>query len=323
MRKQHYLIYYSRDAKGRLQRVPIPLKYAYMFVTAAVIGAFTITGIAGSYSRMVLKTARFNQVRTEHEALRRDYKNLEQVARQKDVQAASLSSLAGEITRFYGLRHARLDSTVAARAAASANHLPATSAPSADGEFTEANYQYSMQELSALMNLAPSGAATEGLHYSLGEASSTADWIATAYAPTLWPIEGRVTSSFGQREDPFNGEGAFHAGIDISAPIGTPVHAPSDGTVLSASFSGGYGREVIIDHGHGVTTRYGHLSGFTVVPGQQVSRGDVIGFVGDSGRATGAHLHYEVRLNDQPVNPHKYLRETMADLTAGDTKAGL
>jgi murein DD-endopeptidase MepM/ murein hydrolase activator NlpD len=326
LRNKHYLIYYSRDKKGRLQRVPIPLKYAYMFVTAAVIGAFTITGIAGSYTRMLMKTARFNQVQTEHEALRRDYKNLEQVARQKDVQAASLGSLVTQFTRISGLYHPRIS---AAGIATSAGHsLPAsatgtTSADNPDGEFTEAIYIQRMQDLDALMSQAISGNATGRLHLSLGEGLSTADSINVAYAPSLWPIEGRITSSFGQREDPFNGEGTFHDGIDISAPIGTPVHAPADGTVVSAAFGNGYGREVILDHGHGVTTVYGHLSGFSVVPGQQVSRGDVIGYVGDSGRATGAHLHYEVRINDQPVNPHKYLRETMAQLTVGDAKTGM
>jgi murein DD-endopeptidase MepM/ murein hydrolase activator NlpD len=328
LRKKRYIVYYSRDEKGRLERVPIPLKYAYIFVTAALVGAFTITGIAGSYTRMALKTARFNQVRSEHEALRRDYKNLEQVAQQKDIQAASLGSLAGEITRFYGLRHGRVDAinSTAPRPAAnggtSANVL-AGKAAATDGEFTQASYARSLQDFYTLKNLAISGAATQGLQYSLGAASSTADWIATAYAPTLWPIEGPVTSSFGEREDPFNGEGAFHSGIDISAAIGTPVHAPAGGTVLIAGFGNGYGREVVIDHGHGVTTLYGHLSGFSVVPGQQVSRGDVIGYVGDSGRSTGAHLHYEVRVNDQPVNPHKYMRETMADITAGDARAAM
>jgi murein DD-endopeptidase MepM/ murein hydrolase activator NlpD len=93
--------------------------------------------------------------------------------------------------------------------------------------------------------------------------------------------------------------------------------------VMSAAFGSGYGREVVIDHGHGVRTLYGHLSGFAVVAGQQVKRGDVIGYVGDSGRSTGAHLHYEVRIHDQPVNPHKYLRETMAQMDGGDTKPAM
>jgi len=326
LRKKYYIIFVARDEEGRLQKVPVPLKYAYIFVTAAIIGAFTITGIAGSYTRMLLKTARFNQVRSEHEALRRDYKNLEQVAQQKDIQAASLGSLASEVTRFYGLRHARTEAAAANLKAAKLSGGPAkatVASPDASGQFTEASYALSLSELYALKNSAVSGAATEGLRFSLGEAASTDDWANLASSPMLWPVEGRVTSSFGQREDPFNGEGAFHSGIDIATTYGTSVHAPAEGVVVSAGFGTGYGREVVIDHGHGVTTIYGHLSGFSVVAGEHVSRGQVIAYVGDSGRSTGPHLHYEVRIHDQPVNPHKYLRETMAEMVAGETKAAM
>ncbi len=320
MRKKYYIIFVARDEEGRLQKVPVPLKYAYIFVAAAIIGAFTITGIAGSYTRMLLKTARFNQVRSEHEALRRDYKNLEQVAQQKDIQAASLGSLASEVTRFYGLRHARTEAAVTT-ATLKAAKTPAA-APSS-GQFTEASYAISLSELYALRNSAVSGAATEGLRFSLGEAASTDDWATLASSPMLWPVEGRVTSSFGEREDPFNGEGAFHSGIDIATSYGSAVHAPAEGVVVSAGFGSGYGREVVIDHGHGVTTIYGHLSGFSVVAGEHVTRGQVIAYVGDSGRSTGPHLHYEVRIHDQPVNPHKYLRETMAEMVAGEAKAAM
>ncbi len=320
MRKKYYIIFVARDEEGRLQKVPVPLKYAYIFVAAAIIGAFTITGIAGSYTRMLLKTARFNQVRSEHEALRRDYKNLEQVAQQKDIQAASLGSLASEVTRFYGLRHARTEAAVTT-ATLKAAKTPAA-APSS-GQFTEASYAICLSELYALRNSAVSGAATEGLRFSLGEAASTDDWATLASSPMLWPVEGRVTSSFGEREDPFNGEGAFHSGIDIATSYGSAVHAPAEGVVVSAGFGSGYGREVVIDHGHGVTTIYGHLSGFSVVAGEHVTRGQVIAYVGDSGRSTGPHLHYEVRIHDQPVNPHKYLRETMAEMVAGEAKAAM
>ena len=121
----------------------------------------------------------------------------------------------------------------------------------------------------------------------------------SAYAPTLWPISGPISSSFGEREDPVlgTGEGEFHPGIDISALQGTPIHATADGTVITAEMVNGYGRMVAIDHGHGVVTRYGHMSGFAVTAGQTVSRGEVVGYVGHTGRTTGNHVHYEVRIN--------------------------
>jgi len=96
----------------------------------------------------------------------------------------------------------------------------------------------------------------------------------------------------------------------LAVNIGQPVLAPADGDVTFADFTNGYGRMISIDHGHGITTRYGHLSGFTVIEGQHVQRGQVIGYVGMTGRSTGPHLHYEVRINDTPVNPTKYLRKT-------------
>jgi murein DD-endopeptidase MepM/ murein hydrolase activator NlpD len=140
-----------------------------------------------------------------------------------------------------------------------------------------------------------------------------------ADAPSLWPLEGRVTSSFGERQDPINGEGAFHSGIDIDAPYGSPVRATADGEVMSAAISGGYGREIVLDHGHDVLTVYGHLSAIAVLTGQHVIRGQVIGYVGQSGRATGPHLHYEVRVHNVPVNPHKYLRSTYEQIASKES----
>ncbi len=119
-----------------------------------------------------------------------------------------------------------------------------------------------------------------------------------------------MTSSFGEREDPFNGEGAFHAGVDISAPSGTPVRATGEGDVTALDMGHGYGKQIVLNHGHGVMTVYGHLLSIVALPGQHVVPGQVIGYVGRTGRSTGPHLHYEVRINNVPVNPHKYLRNT-------------
>jgi murein DD-endopeptidase MepM/ murein hydrolase activator NlpD len=151
------------------------------------------------------------------------------------------------------------------------------------------------------------------LQFGVRNASLT-DWARASQAPTLWPVEGRLSSSFGERIDPFNGEGAFHSGVDISSNYGHAIIAPADGRVTFADFSNGYGRLLTVDHGHGISTRYGHLSAFAVRPGQIVRRGQVIAYVGSSGRVTSPHLHYEVRINDTPVNPHKYLRTTVAQV---------
>ncbi len=170
----------------------------------------------------------------------------------------------------------------------------------------------SLDQLYALRNSALTGVTSIALSSPPVKNATTADWVRLAEAPNLWPVEGMVTGSFGERIDPFNGEGAFHSGIDISSTYGHPVIAPADGVITLAEEMGGYGRLIQITHAHGLSTRYGHLSAFAVIPGQRVQRGDVIGYVGQSGRSTGPHLHYEVRINNTPVNPYKYLRTTLA-----------
>jgi murein DD-endopeptidase MepM/ murein hydrolase activator NlpD len=129
-----------------------------------------------------------------------------------------------------------------------------------------------------------------------------------ARIPSLWPVEGESTDSFGFRGNPFGGGSSeFHPGQDIAAPRGTPVLAPADGTVVQAGWQNGYGQTIVIDHGNGLTTRYGHLSKLEVTAGQEIKRGDELGQVGSTGRSTGPHLHYEVRIGDLPVSPLHYL----------------
>jgi len=129
-----------------------------------------------------------------------------------------------------------------------------------------------------------------------------------ASTPTIKPIEGGlITSSFGMRKDPFTGKPAFHYGIDLLAAWGNPVIAPADGFVVKISNDIFYGKSILISHGLGISTLYGHLSKIIVREGQRVKRGDVIGNVGNTGKALGPHLHYEVHVNDKPVNPYFYL----------------
>ena len=137
----------------------------------------------------------------------------------------------------------------------------------------------------------------------------------TNVMPSVWPISGRLLSHFGNRTDPFTGEGAFHSGLDISAPTGTPVHAAADGVIRRAEWSGAYGKLVIIDHGNGYQTWYAHLSRYDVIPGQEVRRGQVLAYSGGTGRVTSPHLHYEVRREGSPIDPHRYLVQSAAFAT--------
>ncbi len=288
MRKQFYILFVARDAEGELRKIPIPLHYLYVFMVGALIGMLSITGMAGSYGRMLAKVMRFNQLRSEKEALKTRYTQLEQVAKEKDIQVASLGTLASEVSSLYGLKSDAL----------------------LKDEPTEpdSSIQLSMEQLSALRQSAMSGATTIGIGGGLSRAATLTDWLRMAEAPTLWPVVGRITGSFGERIDPFNGEGAFHRGVDISTGFGSRILAPADGVVVFVGEMNGYGRIVEVDHGHGIVTRYGHMSAFAVADGQHISRGQTIGYVGLSGRSTGPHLHYEVWVHNTPVNPYKFLR---------------
>jgi murein DD-endopeptidase MepM/ murein hydrolase activator NlpD len=294
LQKRFYILFVARGDDGQLRKVSIPVHYLYVFVVGAAIGFLSLTGIASSYTRMLLKVSQFNQLRTEKDQLKDNYSKLEQVARERDVQVASLGSIASEVSALYGLKS---EPTL----------VSASSEQIQDSEITS-----SLDQLHALRTSALSGATMVGLTMGLTRNATTADWIRANATPNLWPVEGQVTGSFGERIDPFNGEGAFHSGVDIGSSYGAPVVAPADGVVMLTETLGGYGKTIMVDHGNGISTRYGHLSGYAVTAGQHVHRGDVIGYVGESGRSTGPHLHYEVRINNTPVNPYKYLRITLA-----------
>jgi murein DD-endopeptidase MepM/ murein hydrolase activator NlpD len=295
LRKRFYILFVTRDAEGELRKIHIPLQYLYVFLAGAILGMLSITGIAGSYTRMLIKTARFNELRTEKKQLESRYTQLEQVTKEKDIQVASLGSLASEVSMIYGLKSEPVITP-------------------ADADMTEKQVAQSLDQLDLLKRTALRGGALIGLSTSTNHTATAVDWLNMAAAPSLWPVEGRITGPFGARIDPFNGEGAFHKGVDISVAYGTPILAPADGVVSFADFSNGYGRLIAIEHGQGITTRYGHLSAFAVTEGQHVQRGEVIGYVGMTGRSTGPHLHYEVWVHGTPVNPYKYLRVTSAKL---------
>ena len=249
MRKRFYILFVASGEDGQLRKIPIPVQYLYVLVVGGTIAMTSMTGIASSYLRMLFKVSSFNELQAEKEELRNRYTRLEQVAREKDIQVASLGSLASEVSSLYGLKNDPI------------------LAPTSD-MVEDAAVSSSLDRLYTLKDTAFSGAATTGILLGLTRNVTPADWLRANSSPSLWPVEGPVTGSFGERIDPFNGEGAFHSGVDISASVGQPVIAPADAVVVLADFMGGYGRAIVLDHGHGITTRYGHLASFAVVAGQ-------------------------------------------------------
>src|ERR1035437_974499 len=157
----------------------------------------------------------------------------------------------------------------------------------------------------------PNGENTE-LENQLSAIRAKAD---PAYLPTMWAHLGKINNEFGFRPNPFGGRAyEFHPGMDINGERGDQVIAPANGTVIKAGWTGGYGNMVEIDHGNGLTSRYGHMSKIEIEVGQTITRGELIGLIGSTGRSTGPHLHFELRLNNNPINPRHFLPPEPTDL---------
>jgi len=288
MKGKSYTFFIASSASGGMKRVRVPVYFLHLLVLLAVVGGVTIVAGMGSYSRLLWKAANYNSLRREQADLKQQYVALQTQVKDTNQRLDSLQSLASEVAMAYGIT----------RFHATPFNLNGDRAEPA------ADFQESVDAFSYLEKNATAVAMTNGGARMLPVSQLNALGI----VPTLWPVVGRITAHFGERMDPFSGEGAFHPGLDIASHYGDPVHATADGIVTEAGRDGGYGRLVVIDHGFGVTTWYGHLSGFNVQPGMHVKAGDVIGYEGDSGRSTGPHLHYEIRIYNTPVNPWPYLR---------------
>jgi len=279
VKQEYFVVVLAHSLRGRLRRVHIPHQAVYAILALALLGCFSVFGFVASYARMALKVANYNALRREADTLRTRYQNLQKVVHQTDQQLASLEIYAQEVSIAYGIKQ----------------KLEGPSDISGEGKLTP-----SFAESVAEYNFLRSANAME-LH------SDRVRWIQPASArPSIWPVAGRLTGAFGGRMDPFSGEGAFHTGVDIAAAPGTPVRATADGVVVGASWEGGYGLMVVIDHGGDVQTYYAHLSRCYVQTGQAVRLGQIVGAVGATGRTTAPHLHYEVRIGGAPVNPYRY-----------------
>lgn len=273
-----------------MRRVSVPVYAVPLLMILAVVGSISVAAAVGSYSRMLWKATNYNSLRREQDSLKQQYVQLQTQVKDTNQRLNSLQSLAGEVAMAYGITRFR--------------QTPFGLTEST-GETDPAAFQQSLDEFSYLQK----NAALVEVSSSGVRLLPASQFSSLGIVPSLWPVVGQITGHFGERLDPFSGEGAFHAGLDIASHYGDEIRAPADGDVTNVEQRAGYGRLIILDHGFGLTTWYGHLSGFNVQAGTHVKRGDVIGYEGDSGRSTGPHLHYEVRINNTPVNPWRYLRD--------------
>jgi murein DD-endopeptidase MepM/ murein hydrolase activator NlpD len=292
MRPEAYTFFVASSRKGTFRKITVPVYVLHLVVILAVVGGITVVAAASSYTRMLWKVGNYNALRRQQDTLTHNYRQLQSSIQGTTERLNSLQSLATEVAMTYGFMRFRQ----------SPFGLNEDSATPEQG-FNQSIEQFNFLEKNISAAEFPSG----GLR--LLSTPGVGDLM---FTPSLWPVIGHLTGTFGERMDPFSGEGAFHTGVDISSQYGDPVRVAADGIVVEADTRAGYGRLVVVDHGFGVTTWYGHLSTFNVVPGEQLKRGDVIGNVGVSGRSTGPHVHYEVRINGAPVNPMRFLRSAAA-----------
>src|SRR6266702_7498255 len=291
MRGKSYTFYIA-STPGKLRKLIVPAYVLHGIGVLALIGSITVTVAVGSYSRMLWKVSNYNALRHDQETLKKQYRQLQSTVNDTNQRLDSLQSLATEVAMTYGVLRYH-------PAAFDQSDNPADSQDAFDRSIEQYTF---LKRTAALIAVASGGLQLLSPH-KLADSS---------YTPSIWPVMGHITDSFGERLDPFSGEGAFHTGVDVASDYGAPVNVAADGVVTIVGNRSGYGRIVIVDHGFGIATWYAHLSAFATVAGARVKRGQVVGYTGISGRSTGPHVHYEVRMNNAPVNPWRYLRSTPA-----------
>jgi murein DD-endopeptidase MepM/ murein hydrolase activator NlpD len=301
MPSRRYTIVIADRTTGLVRRVTLSLRLVAS-VAATVLILPVLIGLGAKWSGAM----ELHQLQASNEALEVENTNFRETTGELTTQIQSLEGVIDELGARSALDPAqakamsRLPAVVKSRAAggtapknAAISNILSTSFTSPEDTFGVLRTLLQGLE-SRLRNVRKDVERQESL---------------AAATPSIWPAHGWLTGTFGGRSDPITGEPGYHTGLDISTPKGQPVYATAEGVVESASYTGDYGNFLVIKHDFGLTTRYGHLSGFNVKPGTQVHRGDVIGFVGSTGRSTGAHLHYEIMVNGKLINPLQLLTQ--------------
>ena len=276
---QHLLVELDESGHEPDRHIKISYKTLGWIFGSVLVLLLIAAGAFTSYLQMFWKAQTYDHLRADFDRVRGRVQILEKDKQRSNQQINTLENLAQTVSVAYGL------------------NAPSTGDVAMDEDDNSAN---SVKESIQEFNVLKAANFSHIFHHYAHQFQSHVQ-------PSLWPVSGVLRSSFGSRTDPFSGEGAFHSGIDLSASIGTPVHATADGVIQWVGPNGRYGRLVVVDHGGGLQTYYGHLSQYLVVVGQEVRRNEVIALSGSSGRVTGPHLHYEVRVHGTPVNPYKYL----------------
>lgn len=290
MANEFYTLIVVPHAKARFRKFQISVKLVkWAGTTAAVLGLILAVMLV-HYTRVAFQVRRLQSVEQANQVLSIRNQQFEASTAKLQAQVVTLQGMVTKLGVMAGLDQLPPDATVGGVGGLSSleTKAPQTSSPE------------------SLLKMETSVSLLTERSKALAEFYKDRGTLLAA-TPSVWPVRGYLSAGFGNRNDPFTGQRDFHTGIDISTPIGTRIQAPADGLVVSCGVKGGYGNAVVIDHGYGVVTRYAHLDHFNVKPGQRVRRGEVIAFVGNTGKSTAPHLHYEVWVNDQAQNPIQYI----------------
>jgi murein DD-endopeptidase MepM/ murein hydrolase activator NlpD len=290
MANEFYTLIVVPHAKARFRKFQVSVRLTKWVLAAFGVMGLILAGILAHYTWIAVEVAEVRRLRVENLALAAKARAYEENAGQLQAKVLQLQTVVTRLGLMAGVEQSVPDAAIGGVGGVSrSDTLP----PSVDIASTLESLDETVTDLSSKSDRL--------------EAYFKDQKELLASTPSIWPLRGYLSAGFGNRIDPFTGVRDFHPGIDISVPRGTKVQAPADGVVVFCGPRSGYGNAMMIDHGFGVVTRYGHLDRFNVRPGQRVKRGDVIAFSGNTGRSTAPHLHYEVWVNDQSRNPIEFI----------------
>jgi len=289
MENHSYTFIVVPHAKARFRKFQVPVRVLRWGGMLAGTLGLVLTAIVAHYFWIAAERHEATRLRAENKALTLKTREYEQSLSRLQTKVAGLQRMVDKLGVMAGL-----DSELPAPPAGVGGVVGSESvAPSKDANFSLPGLEKNLD------SLREKSVELEALYEDQKQL--------LASTPSIWPVRGYLSSRFGNRTDPFTGAPDFHPGIDISTPRGTKIHAPAAGLVVSVGERGGYGKSIIVDHGFGVMTRYAHMDGYNVKAGQRVKRGDLLGFVGNTGRSVAPHLHYEVWVNDRLQNPIHFI----------------
>ena len=276
--KRFYTFVFAPTASSPLRKFAVPHKALYVVLGFAVVGFLTIAYGAYKLSQHAYVVAKLNLMQHENRRLRDENNEVKNNMSRLQGRVDAIETTSRKLAEVSGI------------VPAPGNNMGSggpTGNDITDLEQTTSTLEAQLRQLKDVFDK---------------------NQVKLASTPSGWPVRGYITDGFGLRSNPFGGGGSEnHPGLDISAPFGTAINATADGIVIFSGVHGGYGNVVVVDHGYGVTTRYAHMSRLDVQVGDPVTRGKQLGAVGSTGRSTAPHCHYEVRLQDRPVNPMSYI----------------